>query len=169
MGLSIPATLHRLTVAAAVLSPPLERPLHLPAAQTTPPATTLVEPPTPLLPSALGSRADSNVIRTDLQTTQGQLDHPEFFNPNTCLPVLNPPAAPPHTESTQAAYCANILKEDGLRRLEAGGFQHQGVHDPVEVTAYEFVDATGAYSAYTFYKTLLNANRLVGPPAGRTA
>ena len=70
--------------------------------------------------------------------------------------------------STAAAYCANILKEDGLRRVSAGTYRRNSAGTPVEISAFEFVDATGAYSAFSFYRTLLKAERLVGPPAGQT-
>jgi hypothetical protein len=162
MGTSIPAILRHLT-AAAVLSAAAFA--QTPAA---PPATTLVEPPTPLLPESIGDLNGDAVTRADSSVIDTVLRQFEFFHPDTCLPVISPPAAAPHPMSTTAAYCANILKEDGLRRVSAGTYRRNSAGTPVEISAFEFVDATGAYSAFSFYRTLLKAERLVGPPAGQT-
>ena len=161
MGHSIPATLRRLTVAAVLAAASA-------SAQTPVPATTLVEPPTPLLPQSIGDLAADTVTRADSSVIDATLRQFEFFSPNTCLPVINPPGAAPHPMSSAAAYCANILREDGVRRISAGTYRRKSAGAPVEISAFEFVDATGAYSAFTFYRTLLNASRLAGPPAGQT-
>lgn len=51
---------------------------------------------------------------------------------------------------------ATILKEDGLTRSAAASYKRDGVHDgasaTVELKAYQFVDATGAFSAYTWFR-----------------
>ena len=80
------------------------------------PSTTLVEPPTPLLP------------------TNDRL-------------VANDAASLPADRPDQTA----VLKEDGLKREEtrlvmAGGATSGWVR------AYQFVDATGAFSAYTYFR-----------------
>jgi hypothetical protein len=163
MGHTIPAILRRLTAAAILVAASAAT-----AAQTAPPSTKLVEPPTPLLPQNIGDLAADTVTRADPAVIDNVLQQFEFFNPSTCLPVINPPGAAPHPMSTAAAYCANILKEDGVRRLAAGTYRRNSTGPASEISVFEFVDATGAYSAYTFYRTLLNATRLVGPPAGQT-
>ena len=161
MGSSIPATLLRLTAAVVLAAASV-------SAQTAPPATTLVEPPTPLLPQTIGDLNADTVTRADSSVIDATLQQFEFFNPTTCLPVISAPGAPPHQMSTAAAFCANILKEDGVRRISAGTYRKNSAGAPVDISVFEFVDATGAYSAFTFYRTLLNASRLVGPPAGQT-
>ena len=85
------------------------------------PATTLVEPPTPLLPTT-----DRLVV------------------PTTDLPV-----------AADSAEVQAVLKEDGMKRTES-----RAIVSPIAkgnakagwVTAYEFVDATGALSAYTYLR-----------------
>ena len=91
------------------------------AAQTPSPATTIVEPPTPLLPTT-----DKLVLPT-----------PEF-------------AAPDDSAQTQT-----ILKEDGLVRTESRVALTPAASKPASpgwVRAYQFVDATGAMSAYTYFR-----------------
>jgi hypothetical protein len=114
MGLSIRATLRRLT-ATAVLAAAYA------AAQAPVPVTTLVEPPTPLLPT------DATLVA-----------------PTADLPV------PDDNSETQA-----ILKEDGLVRMESRVKLVPTASKPVSsgwIKAYQFVDATGAYSAYTYLR-----------------
>ena len=162
MGTSIPAILRRLTATAVLAAAAFAQ---TPAA---PPSTTLVEPPTPLLPQAIGDLNADVVTRADSSTIDAVLQQFEFFHADTCLPVISPPGAAPHPMSTAAAYCANILKEDGVRRISAGTYRRNSAGTPTDISVFEFVDATGAYSAFTFYRTLLNATRLLGPPAGQT-
>ena len=163
MGSSIPQTLRRLTVAVIVAFVSASA-----FAQTAPPATTLVEPPTPLLPQAIGDLNADTVTRSDSSTIDATLQQIESFNPNTCLPVINTSGAAPHQMSTAAAFCTNVLKEDNVRRISSGTFHRNNGGASVEISVFEFVDATGAYSAFTFYRTLLNASRLVGPRTGQT-
>jgi len=114
MGLSIHATLRRLTTVAVLA-------VASAFAQTAPPATTLVEPPTPLLPT------DATVVA-----------------PTVDLPV------PDDNSETQA-----ILKEDGLLRMESRVKLVPTASKPVSsgwIKAYQFFDATGAYSAYTYLR-----------------
>lgn len=114
MGLSIPATFRRLTAAAVLAA-------SCALAQTAPQATTIVEPPTPLLPTT-----DKLVIPTA-----------EF-------------AAPDDSAQTHA-----ILREDGLVRTEARVALVATASKPGSggwVRAYQFVDATGAMSAYSYFR-----------------
>jgi len=149
MGTSIPAILRRLTASAVLAAAYASAQAPAPAA---PPATTLVEPPTPLLPAtirdwklATASRGDSAAARFD----------------RVCTPAKDNTV--PEAGETP---CAEILKEDGLNRYTIANYS-QGSQS-VEIFAEQFVDATGAYSAFSFYRTLLRAERLVGPPAGHT-
>ena len=114
MGYLIPATLRRLTVSAVLAC-------ACACAQTAPPATTLVEPPTPLLPT------DATLV-----------------SPTPELPI------PDDSAEIQA-----ILKEDGLVRMESRVKLVPTAAKPVSsgwIKAYQFVDATGAYSAYTYLR-----------------
>lgn len=47
---------------------------------------------------------------------------------------------------------AAVLKEDGLDRYSIASYERKG-GGALQVTAMQFVDATGAYSAYTFYRS----------------
>ena len=47
---------------------------------------------------------------------------------------------------------AAVLKEDGLDRYSTASYERKN-GGTLEVTALQFVDATGAYSAYTFYRS----------------
>ena len=88
-----------------------------PAAPPSTPATTLVEPPGPLLP-----------INDRL--------------------VLNDDAA---AVPADKAELAKILVEDGLKRTETRAVM-QGTMRAGWVRAYQFVDATGALSAFTYFR-----------------
>ncbi len=146
MGTSIRAIL-RLLTAAAVLA------VAASAQTAAPPSTTLVEPPTPLLPESIGewklttaSRGDSDAAKFDYRCTPAK---------DNTVP-----------EAGGVIPCAGILKEDGLNRYAIVTYARGG--SSVEIFAEQFVDTTGAYSAFTFYRSLLKAERLVGPPAGST-
>ena len=165
MGSSIPQTLRRLAVAVVLVVAFVSASA---SAQTAPPATTLVEPPAPLLPQAIGDLNADTVTRSDSSTIDATLQQIETSNPNTCLPVVNASGAAPHQESTGTRICASVLREDGVRRISVGTFRRDHGGAPIEISVFEFVDATGAYSAFTFYRTLLHASRLVGPRAVQT-
>jgi len=116
MGLSIRGFLRQVSVAAGLLAV-----VAVSAAQTSPPATTLVEPPAPLLPTSEKLAAPSA----------------EF-------------TVPEDSGETQA-----ILKEDGLVRMEARVALTPTASKPASagwVRAYQFADATGALSAYTYFR-----------------
>lgn len=84
--------------------------------------TTLVEPPSPLLPRQVGEWARQ---------------------PDTPSPATNA-NADPKTDT--------ILTEDGLKREEHGVYRAGNTGPSVAVTARQFVDATGAHAAYCFYQ-----------------
>ena len=157
MGSSIPATLLRLTAAVVLAAASV-------SAQTAPPATTLVEPPTPLLPQTIGDLNADTVTRADSSVIDATLQQFEFFNPTTCLPVISAPGAPPHQMSTAAAFCANILKEDGVRRISAGTYRKNSAGAPVDISVFEFVDATkGGVVPKEFIPLLPDAAQCVTP------
>ena len=84
--------------------------------------TTLIEPPTPLLPQKFGP------WQTDAST--------------------------PPSESFQLQdEAAAVFKEDGLKRESQQTYQQQGGSETMKVEAYQFVDATGAYSAFTYLRS----------------
>lgn len=83
-------------------------------------ATTLVEPPAPLLPEQFGNwvKAAPSDAGAQVETTAD----------------------------------APLLAEDGLKRSERGVY-HSTANpaETVSITAYQFVDATGAHAAYSYY------------------
>lgn len=137
MGFLIPATLRHLTVAAALAAASLSAQAPIPAA---PAATTVVEPPTPLLPDKLGSWQLANASHAEATSAAFTA---------ACSPVRDGAAA-----ESGPTPCAAILKEDGLSRYAINTFQQGSTQ--VEVFAEQFVDATGAVSAYSFYRSLLH-------------
>lgn len=94
-------------------------------------ATTLLEPPIPLLPHQVTGleRAGDAVTGTD----PGQAD----------------------------ASNAPLLKEDGLERFSQAQYNHTTGGPALAATAMQFVDATGAYAAYTFYRAALPKGRVM--------
>ena len=119
------------------------------SAQSAPKSTMLVEPPTPLLRTQAG---DLNA-RTIVQKNVAELTDDLFDRPDCEIEINTPPPAPAKTS------CLAILKEDGLTRLAGAEY------GPVEAYAFQFGDATGAYSAYTYYRSLMKSPHLVGPEA----
>lgn len=91
--------------------------------------TTLVEPPTPLLPQQIGgwTRQEKSA------------------------------ATPPEYDQK----LDTILTEDGLKRSEQAVYREKN-GTAVMVTARQFVDATGAHAAYSFFERPASAYRGVG-------
>ena len=117
----------------------------------------LVMPPSPLLPGKLGALTlaqTSAGVATDATAQE--------FAADGCLPL---PMNPPPLAVGTAITCAAILKEDGLSRFSSGTYTRTTGGAPLGVVAFEFGDATGAYSAYTFYRTLLKAPRIAAGDA----
>ena len=109
----------------------------------------LVDPPTPLLRLQAGGLTTSAV----LQKNAGDATEELFDRPGCDLETAVGPMTPWHGP------CLAVLKEDGLSRLAATDY------GKVHVSAFQFVDATGAYAAYTFYRSLLKSPHLVGAEA----
>ncbi len=66
--------------------------------------------------------------------------------------------------AAQAAdLCASLPKEEGLRRLEAA--EYTGAGKKADIWALEFEDATDAFSAYTFYRSMMHGVRVSGAEA----
>jgi hypothetical protein len=86
--------------------------------------TMLMEPPTPLLPATLGKL--KRVAEGDVGDGLGAVD----------------------------AADAPVLKEDGLRRFARSDYAKDAPKDPLfwTVTVYQLVDASGAISAYDYFK-----------------
>jgi hypothetical protein len=61
--------------------------------------------------------------------------------------------------------CSAALKEDGLSRFAGGKYALATGGSPLEVLALEFNDATGAYSAYTFYRSMMKSPKVVAGDA----
>ncbi len=110
-----------------------------------PAVTVLVEPPTPLLAGKTGGL-------TLGQSAAGSTA--AGFDEKTCAPVA----------AAGGGTCAAVLKEDGLTRYAAGTYA-RAAGGSVPVFAFEFGDATGAYSAYTFYRALEHGTRVTGGDA----
>jgi hypothetical protein len=88
------------------------------------PTVTLVEPPVPLLPKQFGAWQQQTPV-----------------DPNTA-------AAPAIDPSLQG-----IFKEDGITRTAAFAYSRGGSAETVLLKAYQFIDATGAFSAFTTLRT----------------
>jgi hypothetical protein len=102
------------------------------------PQTTLVEPPTPLLPQQIDTWVKSD------QTEQGDATTPTIGSDG------------------------QILKEDGLKRYERAVYHstsHPGA--TATVSAYQFVDATGAHSAYSYYFKSASNSLKIGEETGK--
>ncbi len=117
--------------------------------QPQPQPTMLVEPPTPLLRTQAG---DLNTP-TVLQKTAVEATDDLFDRPGCGIELSTAPMTLWHGP------CLAILKEDGLTRLAGADYGR------VQVYAFQFGDATGAYSAYTFYRSLMKSPHLIGAEA----
>ncbi len=84
--------------------------------------TTLLEPPTPLLPQKFG-------------------------------PWQSDASAPPSEPFQPQGDSAAVFKEDGLKRTSQQTYRQQSGSETMKVEAYQFVDATGAYSAFTYLRS----------------
>ncbi len=119
--------------------------------------TTVVMPPTPLLPLRFAgyetARANAEGVATDATAQE--------FAGESCAPL---PTNPPPTIPGAGTTCAAVLKEDGLIRFAAASYARAG-GAPVQAFAFEFGDATGAYSAYTFYRSLEKGARVTAGDA----
>jgi hypothetical protein len=87
------------------------------------PAVSLLEPAAPLLPKQFGA--------WQLETS--------------------PAAAAGDDSATETALHA-ALKDDGVTRVDAETYQRAGSSGTVQLSAYEFGDATGAFAAYTYLR-----------------
>jgi hypothetical protein len=85
--------------------------------------TTLLEPPTQLLPQRFGAWE---------QVKNGADGSP--------------------TANTDPAV-QSVLKEDGLERSTAATYKRDGSGETILMKAFQFYDATGAVAAYTFFRT----------------
>lgn len=84
-------------------------------------ATTLIEPPAPLLPAQVGTWVKDSSTTNDEAVQTGGADAP-------------------------------LLAEDGLKRSEYGVYHStRNAAETITVTARQFVDATGAHAAYSYY------------------
>jgi hypothetical protein len=93
---------------------------------TAPTKTMLVEPPAPLLPATLGKLA--RVADGDAGDGLGKLD-----------------------ASGLSPQDKSVLTEDGLRRFAESDYA-AGASREASITAYRFVDASGAISAYDYFR-----------------
>ncbi len=84
--------------------------------------TTLVEPAAPLLPAKFGTWQTESVA-------------------SSCSDCFHPDGV-----------VAAVLKEDGLIRASQQTYRQSNSTDSLKLEAYQFVDATGAYSAFTYLR-----------------
>ena len=108
--------------------------------------TVVTLPATPLL---LAHAADLTATEPHSGTV------PEAFNGASCAPGL---AATP-AAGAASPDCRALLKEAGLTRFASAVYTRAGA-GAIPAYAYEFVDATGAYSAYTFLRSGLKRARV---------
>ncbi len=115
--------------------------------QGVPPAsTTIVEPPAPLLPRQVGKLA----LGDSATGSAGDLTEERFGA--GCGLVLKPAGA-----GQGGPECRQLLKEDGLARFAIGSYTGDG---PARlVGALQFSDATGAFSAFTYFRSQLTELR----------
>jgi hypothetical protein len=85
--------------------------------------TTLLEPPTQLLPQRFGAWAK-------VKSSTG------------------PSLAAENDVATQT-----VLKEDGLERFASSTYQRDGSGQTISMKAFQFYDTTGAVAAYTYFRT----------------
>lgn len=115
--------------------------------------TMVTMPPIPLL---LAHAADLTATETHSGTV------PEAFNGAFCAPGANAPgpmATSAAGAGTASPDCKALMKEAGLTRYATAIYTRAGA-GPVPAFAYEFGDATGAYSAYTFLRAGLKGGRV---------
>ncbi len=110
--------------------------------------TVLVELPTPLLGFKIGGL-------TLGQSTTGTAATAGAFSAATCAP----------TAQGDGETCAAVLKEDGVTRFASGTYARASGGAALQAFALEFGDATGAYSAYTFYRSLERQPRVTAGDA----
>jgi hypothetical protein len=113
------------------------------------PATTVVLPPAPLLPQHVWGLNAGNIVVENAGA-------PEPLGQFWCEALKG-------AAETLAASCAGAGKEDGLRRLEVG--EYTDPRRKVEIWAFEFEDATDAFSAYTLFRTTMHGVRVSGAEA----
>ena len=111
--------------------------------------TVLVEPPTPLLAGKTGGLILG-------PSTTGTTASASGFDAATCAPIA---------QGGSGDTCAAVLKEDGLTRYASGTYSRATPGAELSVFAFEFGDATGAYSAYTFYRSLEHGAKVVAGDA----
>ncbi len=120
-------------------------------------ATTLVEPPAPLLRAQFAGLPQVSATSGSVaQLSANNLD------PTTCAPVLGGTGT---TTPGDGSRCLAVLKEDGIARFAASVYHHAVGPKTFQAFALDFGDATGAYSAYTFYRSLMHAAKVRGPEA----
>ncbi len=113
------------------------------------PVTTLVMPPGPLLPQHVWGLNAGNIV---VENTSAPEQLVQFW----CEALKGA------TEAL-AGSCAGIGREVGLRRLEGG--EYTDSRRKVEIWAFEFEDATDAFSAYTLFRTTMHGVRVSGAEA----
>ncbi len=130
-------------------------------AQNTPgggsPSMTLIEPPAPLLRNQFG--ASPQISGTSGSAAQLSA---ESLDAKTCgLSAVASGTA----SAEDGGRCLAVLKEDGITRFATAVYHHASSPAAFQAFALEFGDATGAFSAYTFYRSLMHAPKVRGPEA----
>jgi len=92
------------------------------APQSAAPKISLVEPAAPLLPAKFADWAQADAAAT-------------------CADCFQPQGE-----------ASTIFKEDGLTRASQHSYARSGSNSSVELTAYQFIDTTGAFAAYTYLR-----------------
>jgi hypothetical protein len=87
----------------------------------------------------------------DAKTTL--IEPPPPLLPHNFGPWQTEAAAPPSDSFQPQGETAAVFKEDGLKRAIQQTYHQQGNSETMNVEAYQFLDATGAYSAFTFLRS----------------
>ena len=111
----------------------------------------MVDLPVPLLPERFAKWSAAET-KAGLAREAGGMG----FAQASCAPVL-----PGATNGGDGSACAKILTEAGLSRFAVIRYAQAGAAASLDAWAEQFVDATGAYSAYTFYRSLMKDARTV--------
>lgn len=118
---------------------------------------TLIEPPAPLLRNQFG--ASPQISGTSGSAAQLSA---ESLDAKTCgLSAVASGTA----SAEDGGRCLAVLKEDGITRFATAVYHHASSPVAFQAFALEFGDATGAFSAYTFYRSLMHAPKVRGPEA----
>ena len=117
--------------------------------------TIVTMPPTPLLPQTFSGLTSTAMLPQDSK----DIASARYVLPGCDIQLSEAPAT-----TTGPGPCQGVLQEDGLVRVAGSVYAAAGSRK-IAISAFEFGDASGAFSAYTFYRSLMKGGRLQGGEA----